>query len=312
MALKHTFEYGALRSIIFVINLLPVRIILWFSALLGRFAWIVFPFRLPVTYKNISNVFPDMDHREKMRILKKTYLQFTKTFSLIFILHRKELRELLTNTVVSGQDKVTEALRQGKGVILTTYHGCWFEAYFAWFNISGLPTSLIYQKQANPYSDGYFVRQRRRHGTSLEHLPSNAGMSEFEDALKRNRLLIISLDQRYSGKGTDIEFFNKPLRCAKGSAVLHLRTDAPVLTSVYYMKKGRLHIDFDTVNLPEYDEVNEENIQDICTRSISMYEPHIRQYPDQWFSLFHRLWNKHGYSKVERSLKDIFIHIGES
>ncbi len=308
MATKHALEYGALRSIIFFINLLPVPVILRLSALLGHLAWVAFPFRLPVAYKNISTVFPDMSHREKMRILKKTYLQFTKTFSLIFILHRKELHDLVKGTIITGLEKLEHALEQGKGVILTTYHGCWFEAYFAWFNISGLPTSLIYQRQANPRSDAYFVRQRRRHGTSLEHLTSGSGMKAFEEALTRNRLLIISLDQRYSGKGTDITFFNKPLRCAKGSAVLHLRTGAPVLTSVYYMKDEKLHIDFDTVKLPEYDEISEGSIQDICTRSISMYEPHIRQYPEQWFSLFHRLWDKHGYTKVRRNLRDIFIH----
>lgn len=309
MTLKHKLEYGILRSLIFFINLLPVPVILRFSGLLGRIAWILYPFRLPVTYKNLSTVFPDMDRAEKMRILKKTYLQFAKTFGLIFILHRKDLMDLVANTVISGRDKLQEALDQGKGVILTTYHGCWFEAYFAWFNLTGLPTSLIYQNQSNALSDAYFVRQRSRYGSSLEHLTSSAGMKAFQEALSRNRLLIISLDQRYSGRGTDIEFFNTPLRCAKGSAVLHLRTGAPVLTSVYYMKDDKLHIDFDTVELPEYTDINEANIQDICSRSISKYEAHIRRYPEQWFSLFHKLWDKYGYSKVKRSFGDIFTSV---
>jgi KDO2-lipid IV(A) lauroyltransferase len=305
MFFKHRLEYATLRSLIFVINLLPVPLILVFSGLLGRLAWIFYPFRLPVAYRNLSTVFPEMDHAEKMRILKKTYLQFARTFGLIFILHRKEMIDLVANTVISGRERLEAALQQGKGVILTTYHGCWFEAYFAWFNLSGLPTSLIYQNQSNPLSDAFFVRQRGRYGTSLEHLASGAGMKAFQDALSRNRLLIISLDQRYSGKGTDVDFFNKPIRCAKGCAVLHLRTGAPVLTSVYYMKDGKLHIDFDSVELPLYEETTEENIQDISTRSIVKYEPYIRRYPEQWFSLFHKLWDKHGYAKVPRSLSDI-------
>lgn len=310
MVIKHALEYGILRSLIFFINLLPIPVIIRVSGLLGRIAWMFFPFRLPVAYKNISTVFPEKTHEEKIRILKKAYLHFAKTFGLIFILHRKELIDLVANTIITGREKLEIALDQGKGVILTTYHGCWFEAYFAWFNLSGLPTSLIYQSQANPHSDAYFVRQRSRHGTSLEHLTSGEGMKAFQKALSRNRLLIISLDQRYSGKGTDIEFFNKPLRCAKGSAVLHMRTGAPMLTSVYYMKNDKLHIDFDTVELPEYSEINETNIQDICTRSLSKYEPHIRQYPEQWFSLFHRLWDKYGYTKVPRSIADIFTDPG--
>lgn len=70
------------------------------------------------------------------------------------------------------------------------------------------------------------------------------------------------------------------------------------------MKDDKLHIDFDTVDLPKYDEVNEANIQDVTQKSIRKYESHIREYPEQWFSLFHKLWSKKGYSKVKRSLTE--------
>lgn len=294
MNLKHKLEYLILRSTIFIINLLPVPVILFLCTTIGYSAWVVFPFRLRVAYNNLSTVFPELDHPSKIRLLRRVYLQFTRTFGLVFILHRKSLTKLIKNAKISGQDKLEEALSQGKGVILTTIHASWFEAYFAWFNISGLPTSLIYKKQSNPLSDRFFVRQRRHYGTSLQQLSSRAGMKVYQQALTDNRLLIVSLDQRYSGTGTSINFFNRPVSCAKGSAILHLRSGAPVMTSVYYMKDGELHIDFDTVDLPEYHEISDANIDDISTRCIQLYEPFIRQYPEQWFSLFHRLWSKTG------------------
>lgn len=307
MKLKHKCEYALLRSIIFFINLLPVQAILFLCTTIGYIAWVFFPFRIKVAYKNLSTVFPELNHEEKLRLLRKVYLQFTRTFGLVFILHRKKLIKLIENARITGLDKVESALADGKGIILTTIHASWFEAYFAWFNMSGHPTSLIYQKQSNPLSDSLFVRQREQYGTSLEHLSSYEGMKAFQKALEDNRLLIVSLDQSYTSRGTHIEFFNRTLACAKGTAMLHLRTNAPIFTSVYYMKSGELHIDFDEVNLPEYKEINEENIQDISTRSIRLYEPFIRQYPEQWFSLFHRLWSKKGYEPVKRSLKQIFF-----
>lgn len=303
---KHYIEYGALRTVIFLINLLPVKVIMWFSGLLGRIAWVVFPFRLDVVHANLSNVFPEMEEKEKFKLIRKTYIEFARTFGMIFIMHRKPFLELIENAEISGLDKVNEVLADGKGAILTTYHGCWFEAYFAWFNMAGLPTSLIYQKQANPLSDAFFIKQRMRYGESLEHFHSQEGMSVFQNSLEKNRLLIISLDQSYSDNGTHVPFFNRLLSCARGTAVLHLRTGAPVLTSVYYMKNDKLHIDFEKVDLPAYDEICEENINDITTRSIYWYEPYIQKYPEQWFSLFHRLWKKKGYTKVKRTLADIF------
>ena len=307
MKAKHTIEYLLLRTVIFCINLLPVPVVLFFCTALGYIAWVVFPFRLRVAYKNLSTVFPELDHGQKLRLMRKVYLQFTRTFGLVFILHRKKMRKVIKNAEIGGRDKLDKALSQGKGVILTTIHASWFEAYFAWLNMSNLPTSLIYQRQSNPLSDDFFVRQRRQYGTSLQHVTSGEGMQTFQAALKENRLLIVSLDQSYTSRGTDVLFFGKPVPCAKGSAILHLRTGAPVLTSVYYMKDRRLHIDFDSVDLPKFEEINEQNIKDISTRCIQLYEPFIRQYPEQWFSLFHRLWSKKDYPEVKRSLKQIFL-----
>ncbi len=307
MKLKHKLEYGVLRSVIFLINLLPVPVILFLCTTLGYIAWILYPFRLAVTYKNLSNVFPEMHHGDKIQLLRSVYLQFTRTFGLAFILHRKKLVHLVKNAKITGRQQVEEALKEGKGVILTTIHASWFEAYFAWFNISGLPTTLIYQRQSNLLSDAYFIRQRNRYGTCLEHLCSGDGMKACEEALARNRLLIVSLDQSYRSKGTKVLFFNKLLPCAKGTGILRLRSGAPVFTSVYYMKEGELHIDFKPVKLPDYSEINEESINDISTRCIQLYEPFIRTYPEQWFSLFHRLWSKKGYEPVKRSLRQIFF-----
>jgi len=307
MKLKHRLEYGLLRTVIFGLNLLPVTIILFICSTLGYFAWVIFPFRLNVAYKNLSNVFPELDHGQKLRLLRKIYIQFTRTFGLVFILHRKKVFSLIENAVITGRDKLEQSLGNGKGVVLTTIHASWFEAYFAWFNHTNLPTTLIYQKQSNPLADEYFVAQRARYGTSLEHVSSWEGMKAYQEALSRNRLLIVSLDQSYTNRGTIVPFFDKPLKCAKGTAMLHLRTGAPVFYSVYYLKNGKLYIDFKEIELPKYDEINEDSIQDISTRAIQPYEQWVRTYPEQWFSLFHRLWTKKGYEPVKRSLAQIFF-----
>jgi Kdo2-lipid IVA lauroyltransferase/acyltransferase len=305
--IKHRFEYGTLRGLIFLINLLPLPVILVFAHIVGWFVWIFCPVRLRVAYSNLSTVLPTIGHAEKIRLLRGVYLQFVRTFGLIFILHRKRIFRMIRDAEISGRETLEKALAQGRGVILTTFHGFWFEAYFAWFNCNNLPTTLIYQEQSNPLSDAYFIRKRQRFGKSLEHLHSQVGIGHYQEALKRNRILIVSLDQSFH-KGTVIPFFNRPLYCAKGTGILHLRTEAPVMTSVYYVKNGKFHIDFKDVRLPVYHEITEENIQEICTASIGGYETFIRDNPEQWFNLFHRLWSKKDYPKsVPRSLGQIFF-----
>lgn len=305
---KYRLEYAALRFVVFIVNLLPLFIINGLTSFLGRLVWIVYPFRLPVAYHNVSTVFPSMSHRDKLRIIKKAYRRFFHAAGLILVIHRSKISRMIEETQISGLDLLDTALSEKKGVILTTYHGCWFEAYFAWFSRGSRPTSLIYQQQSNPLCDAFFVRQRQRYGTNLEHLHSLEKLEVYRNALEQGKILIISLDQNYTDNGTAVTLFNKEFVCARGTALLHVKTGAPVLTSVYYLKGDRLHIDFERVELPQYDEIDDHIIQEISNLSIKHYEKTIASYPDQWFSLFHRLWQKQGYlKKIKRSPGDIFF-----
>ncbi len=171
--MKYRLEYILLRSAVLIVNILPLFIINGLTAFLGRTVWILFPFRLSVAYDNISKVFPAMEHSKKLKIIKKAYHQFIYAAGLILVIHRKKIASIIENARISGLEELDCALAEGKGVILTTYHGCWFEPYFAWFSRNQRPTSLIYQKQSNPLCDRFFVSQRQRYGHNLEHIHSS-------------------------------------------------------------------------------------------------------------------------------------------
>ncbi len=307
MKVKYRIEYYLLRTAYFAVNLMPLSVISLITRTVGWVAWVFIPFRISVAYDNLTTIFPRASHDRKLKILRQAYAQFVHAAGLIFVIHRKKVSRLIDQAEISGLDLLDEALAQGKGVILTTYHGCWFEPYFAWFSRGGRPASLIYQQQSNPLSDAFFVRLRKRYGHNLHHIHSLEKLSTYVKALEENRVLIISLDQNYTDNGTPVTFFNQRFTCARGTALLHLKTGAPVLTSVYYVRQDKLHIDFEKVELPEYAEISAHSIEEISNLSIKPYEKTITAYPDQWFSLFHRLWKKEGYpTKITRSIRQIF------
>jgi Kdo2-lipid IVA lauroyltransferase/acyltransferase len=306
LLLKYRLEYLLLRATVAAVNLLPLPIINGLTSSLARLVWICYPFRLPVVYDNITTIFPSMSHTDKLALAKSAYRQFFSAAGLILVIQRNTLKTLIDDAHISGLHHLDQALSQKKGVILTTYHGCWFEAYFAWFSRGSRPTSLIYQQQSNPLCDAFFVKHRQRYGRNLEHINSLEKLKVYEKALQQGRILIISLDQNYTDNGTPVRLFDTSFTCARGTALLHLRTGAPVLTSVYFVKNGRLHIEFEPVNLPHYPAINDQAIEDISNRAIKGYEKTIRAYPDQWFSLFHRLWKKIGYpTRIKRSFSDL-------
>lgn len=283
---KHLAEYLLLLLSFFFINLLPLFLIDFFTSIISRAIWFFCPFRITVAYDNLSIVFPDKSHASKLRIIHDAYHRFVHAAGLIFVIHRKRVAQLINQAEINGLDILDKALSEGKGVILTTYHGCWFEAYFAWFSKGDRPTSLIYKRQKNPLCDRFFVNLRRRYGTSLKHIDKYEKLDTYRQELDHGQIVIISLDQNYTDNGTPVKLFDHEFSCARGTALLHLKTGAPVLTSVYYMRDNALHIDFERVDLPQYHEINNDTIKDISNRSIIGYEKTIQAYPDQWFSLF--------------------------
>ena len=304
--LKYRLEYVLLRATVGVVNRFPLAVINGITSGLSRLVWWFVPFRLPVAYDNLSTVFPQLGHAEKLAVLRAAYAHFLAAAGMILVINRPQMRTLIDQAVVTGLAELDHAREKQQGVICTTYHGCWFEAYFAWFSRGPRPTSLIYQQQSNPYCDAFFVRQRQSYGTNLEHLHSLEKLKVYEDALRANRILIVSLDQNYTDNGTPVTFFGKQFACARGAALLHLKTGAPLFTSVYYLLNGRLHIDFRPVELPSYATIDDAAIAAISNRAISGYEQTIRNHPEQWFSLFHRLWKKSGYpDKIKRNFSDL-------
>ncbi|MBE0584514.1 MAG: hypothetical protein IH612_12250, partial [Desulfofustis sp.] len=134
LQLKYRLEYLLLRITFTVTNLLPTVAINGLTASLAWLVWVCYPFRLPVVYENIGTIFPAMSHSDKLALAKSAYRRFLSAAGLILVIHRTKLTSLIDDAHISGLHYLDQALSQNKGVILTTYHGCWFEAYFAWFS----------------------------------------------------------------------------------------------------------------------------------------------------------------------------------
>ena len=93
--IKYRLEYTGLRFVVFFVNLLPLFVINATTALLGSLVWILFPFRLPVAYHNISTIFPTKPHSDKLFFLKKAYRHFFYAAGLILVIHRKKMVEMI-------------------------------------------------------------------------------------------------------------------------------------------------------------------------------------------------------------------------
>ena len=178
MKAKHLLEYGALRFSLLIVALLPAALVYAIGRLICATAWLLLPIRLNVVLQNLTTVFPDLSKHERMNLARRTFFSISRAFFLSLMMTRRSVRKQLRAARVNGLDDLKKALAKKKGVILTTIHLGGFQPFFAWLNMHDLPVTMIYQKQNNPLSDKFFIRQREKFGSSLEHIPKDAAILE--------------------------------------------------------------------------------------------------------------------------------------
>jgi len=157
----------------------------------------------------------------------------------------------------------------------------------------------IAKKQHNPYAEQYILRTRNSKG--IEVIYMRAYVREFIRALKENSCLAFLSDQDARKHGEFVDFFGKPASTYKGPAVLHLRTNAPIIPCYSYRDKNNIHhcvfepsLEFDLSN--NYD----ENIR-LITRALNeRIENWIKKYPEQYF-WFHKRWKSSPSQDIENS-----------
>ena len=101
MKLKYKIEYLLLRTAHFIINLMPLFLINLITLMVSWLAWVLIPFRINVAYDNLTTVFPNATHSQKLKILRNAYNQFVHAAGLIFVIRRKKVAQLIDQAEIS-------------------------------------------------------------------------------------------------------------------------------------------------------------------------------------------------------------------
>jgi len=144
---------------------------------------------------------------------------------------RQDERVLASRLVLEGTQHLQSALTEGRGAILLGTHAGNGVLLAVLLAARGWPVSVVY-RQARMMSAAFFARGFALYG--LESIPANEGLraySRMRDALKRGRIVFVTLDQgvKRAGDGVVVRFLGKDMGVAAGPAQLSRRARAPVL-----------------------------------------------------------------------------------
>jgi len=274
--------WGAARTI----GALPVPVALTVGRGLGRGAHALLGTPRRLAQRHVAQALPALDAADRGRLVRTTFEHLGQSFAELG-LFRRIARD---PEYVRGNFEVLDAaLAEGRGTLAITGHVGNWELLAATVAARGYGVSVVARRVNDDRFDALIRRFRGDQG--MEILPRDAPdfLARVREALARNRIVAILMDQDSSGAGVFVPFFGRPAHTPPGAAVLALRTRVPVVTVFIQRRAPRGHlITFERVEIAG---TGRGQIMELTARFTAAIEAAIRRAPAEWV-WWHERWRR--------------------
>ncbi len=245
--------------------------------------------------------------RESLRIAfgqEKTQEQIEQIVQDCFKTIRKGIIELLyfsryPKEVVNlfsfeGKERLDDALKKGKGVILVTAHYGNFPLMMLQMAQMGYKVNVIMRRARDEkIADVILKIMDREKVHTIYTQPRRQCVLESLKVLRNNELLFILMDQHFGSEGgVFVEFFGQQAATAPGAVVIANRTGAPILPVFNVRQEGSQQKIFIEPEMPlKKCGSDEETIRRNVAALTKIIEQYIRRYPHEW-GWMHKRWKK--------------------
>lgn len=281
--------FGLLRTLSFILRLLPRSACLRFGAVCGELIFRIDRKHRRLALANLKTAFgPEMAQDRYRRIARESFRHFGRVTAdnLKWTHLRSAQRAGLLS--IEGAEHIRRVLDMGRGgLIFTAHFGNWEVAAEAVAALA--PLNVVARPLDNPLLEVELARFRKRRGTKI--------ISKFQaarpilQALRRNELVAILIDQNVlRSQAVFVDFFGRPAATTPGLAAFHLRARSPLIP-VFCLPRSRSGYQV-RIGEPLTFESGGEFSQDVlkitqaCTK---MIETEIRERPGLWL-WFHNRW----------------------
>ncbi len=172
---------------------LPWRLQYRIAQLLGFIAFYLARRRRHIVDVNLSLAFPEWSAEERKKRISEVLLNNMVGLVEATSVYQKPTEELRHNTTIKGQDILTEAIDQGRGVLLLGAHYSHLDLGGALVSLVCKPTA-IYRPNNNPLMDAYIKRGRMKF---MHDVVLRSDMRGIAKALKKGEVVWYPPDQDY-------------------------------------------------------------------------------------------------------------------
>ena len=287
---KYSLIYYFVRFLIFVSNLVPRGLWLWFCGWLGRVAYSFATETRELTTLHLGLAYSkEKPLKEILALSKETFKMLGKNAGDVLRARNvKTLEDLDKFLVTHGIENFEQATAKGKGVIFLTCHLGAFDLQITNMALRGLKPNIIGTPLKDERLNNLLFNYRNAYGAvAVERGKETLRLIK---ALKTAGSVAILIDQDTRVKSRFVDFFGMKAATPVGATILAMKTGAAVVPTYIYLgddNKQHMHI------LPEIPLVltgDEEKDMVVNTQAFTSFiEEQVRAHPSQWVWM-HERW----------------------
>jgi lauroyl/myristoyl acyltransferase len=240
--------------------------------------------------KNLSRVLGKDEVDAEIRALSKRVLRsYFRYWMEAFRLPEMSRERILAGMNVRESDRLFDAVKTGRGVIIALPHMGNYEQAGAWLVFMGYPFTTVAERLEPASLFDRFVAFRQSLG--MEVLPHTGGgaFGTLARRLRAGGTVCLVVDRDLTESGINVEFFGKTARIPGVAAALAVQTGAVLLpAALWYEGDGwgaRIH---EEIPVPDEGE-RQGKVQAMTQRLAHEFEQAIAAHPEDWHML-QRVW----------------------
>lgn len=267
---------------------LPLSVALAIGRGLGRGAHRMLGQPRRLALEHMAFALPELDAPARARLVRAVFEHAGESFCELAAWPR--LRDDPEYVELDGGEVLTRALAGGRGIIAVTGHVGNWELLGATIAARGFPLTVVARRVNDERFNALILRFRREAGTEVLLREDPTFLAAVRDALARNRIVALLIDQDTRGAGVFVPFFGRPARTPAGAAVLGLRARVPIVTAFIQRRpEGGHRIEIRDVEVGS--ERGRHSTLALTARLTAAIEAQIRRAPSEWV-WWHERWRR--------------------
>lgn len=282
--------YAAMRIILFILYLFPVRQNLRFACFLGNLMWKYYHRGRNRALENLRASFPEKDDQWIDEVGRKSFQHIVMlVIDLLFtprIVRKDNWRQYAK---VRNIERAKWMMQEGRGLLMLTGHYGNFEIIGYALGLFGFNIYSIARPLDNRFINDYLYGVRQRNGQKI--IDKKGATDLMVDLADQGATLCFIADQDAGRKGVFVDFFGRKASSYKSIGLLALQFNKPIVIGVCRQVPGEFFFEVEVGRIIEPSEwSNQQNpLQWITQEYNASLEELIRKDPTQYWWL-HRRW----------------------